>query len=321
LLIVAACAMANRVVPRGIHPDYLPQNDAVEQGDSVTFRCRKDPLSQASPRIQWYEFATRSDGQIVSDDIFVLPSHPFSARYRIVFDEDDVNQRDLHVLNVTFADAGMYACVDGVASIVEIRRATAELIVIGGPQRCTTTMPDENANTAVIERQSITTECVTDYRGNMIPTKRWDGPPPFAQIQSSTPIGSYSAMQAYADRTMHMQYWRSIANFTAPSTPPAADAATNIPDWESHFDTPRITVHWTPQITHVDGIKPLNEYLAGDQLECVIDAFPAAAAEWTNLRTGEVQTGTTMTVQPHWVGLTQQMRCQAMNIINNLPFL
>ena len=131
LLLRTACAAANRVVPRGIDPNYLPQNTAVLEGTSVVFRCWKDPASVLSPRIQWHEFATLPQGQLISDDIFVLPSHPNSARYRIVFEEDDVNQRDLHVLNVTLADAGTYACVDGVASIVEVRRATAELVVIG----------------------------------------------------------------------------------------------------------------------------------------------------------------------------------------------
>ena len=128
---LAVCAAANRVVPRGIDPNFLPQNTAVEVGQNVVFRCWKDPFSAMSPRIQWHEFATLPQGQLISDDIFVLPSHPNSARYRIVVDEDAVNQRDLHVLNVTLADAGTYACVDGVASIVEVRRATAELVVIG----------------------------------------------------------------------------------------------------------------------------------------------------------------------------------------------
>jgi hypothetical protein len=273
-----------------------------------------------SPRIQWHEFATLPQGQLISDDIFVLPSHPNSARYRIVVDEDAVNQRDLHVLNVTLADAGTYACVDGVASIVEVRRATAELVILGGSQRCTTTMPDENANLAVIERQSITAECIIDYRGNLIPFMRWNGPPPFAQIQSSTPTASYSAMQAYADRTMHANYWQSVTNFTEPTTPPADDAATNVPDFVNNYNSPRVTVHWTPTITHVTGVKPLNEYYVGDELECGIDAFPSPAAEWTNIRTGESYSGTTLTIQPHWLGLSQQMRCQAMNIINNMPF-
>jgi hypothetical protein len=57
------------------------------------------------------------------------------------------------------------------------------------------TIPDEDSNTAVVERQALVAECLTAYQGNLVPFMRWNGPAPFAQIQSSTPNASYSAMR------------------------------------------------------------------------------------------------------------------------------
>jgi hypothetical protein len=258
------------------------------------------------------------NGGLISDDTFVLPGHPQASRYSIINDEDSVNQRDLRISNVRLADGGRYACVDGSASVVEISRATVELIVIDGPQRCTMTIPDEDSNTAVVERQALVAECLTAYQGNFVPFMRWNGPAPFAQIQSSTFNASYSGMQAFADRTMHLGYWQSVANFSTPTQAPPPEGATNIPDFVMSTSTPRITVHWTPTITHVEGLKALDEYLAGDELECMVDAFPAASVMWSNLGTGQSYGSTKFTVEDEWVGQTHTMRCQAINIINGI---
>jgi hypothetical protein len=324
LLAFGACSLSDatppQVVALGLDPNYLPQNVAVFVGDDVTFRCWKNPNSVNNPRIQWSEFAYPPNGGLISDDTFVLPGHPQSARYSIINDVDPVNQRDLHIRAVTLADGGRYACVDGSAVAIEVTRATVELIVIAGEQRCTQTIPDYGSGSAVVENQAIASECILNYQGNFAPFMRWNGPEPFVQIQSSTPTASYSAMQSYAHRTMTNNYWQSVANFSTLTPPPPPEGATNIPDFEHSFDTNRIRVHWTPLITHIEGTNPSNEYYAGDVLECEVDAFPQAAVEWTNLRNNQVIQGTTLTIPDSWVGESQQMRCQAMNIINNLPF-
>ena len=113
----------------------------------------------------------------------------------------------------------------------------------GGEQRCSTTLPSEDSKTAVLERHSVTTECVTDYKGNLLPHMRWYGPEPFAQIQQSIPTMSYSAMQSFVNRSMDQGSWRSVVNFTAPLTPPPADSASNVPDFEMIYTTPTITVN------------------------------------------------------------------------------
>ena len=113
----------------------------------------------------------------------------------------------------------------------------------GGQQRCSAKMPSENSNTAVPEHQSVTSECITDYKGNLIPHMRWYGPEPFIQIQSAKPTMSYSAMQTYVNRSRDQGSWRSVVNFTAPPTPPPADSASNVPVFEMMTYTPIITVN------------------------------------------------------------------------------
>ena len=71
-----------------------------------------------------------------------------------------------------------------------------------------------------------------------------------------------------------------------------------------------------PKILRIDGMKPNNEYLAGDVLECVVDWNPPSEIHWSNRRTLETINGATLTVKPAWTGFTDQFMCSANSVIN-----
>ena len=109
-----------------------------------------------------------------------------------------------------------------------------------GDQKCSTS--PLNPNRVVIEHQALVSECIVNYGGNLVPNMRWHGPQPFEQYQINTSTAAYSSMIVEVDRSMDQGSWRSVVKFTAPLTPPAADSATNVPDFDMTYTTPTIFV-------------------------------------------------------------------------------
>ena len=114
------------------------------------------------------------------------------------------------------------------------------MFLTGGDQKCS--ISNANPYGVVIERQTLISECIVNYGGNLVPYMRWHGPESFEQYQVNTSTAAYSSMIIETDRSMDQGSWRSVVNFTAPLTPPAAEAATNAPDFEMTYKTPTITV-------------------------------------------------------------------------------
>jgi hypothetical protein len=208
--------------------------------------------------------------------------------------------------------------------------ARAELVVIGGAQQCSTMIMNEESNTAVLEFDYVSNDCLIDYKGNLVPHMLWYGPEPFDQRQVTTTPQVWNGMQIIqVSRSMDQSSWRSVVNFTGPinvTSEYKTAKATNVPEFEMTYTTPTINVHWPPAILRIQGVKPGDEYYPGDKLECVVDSNPTAVVQWTNLRTMQSTEGTMLTVDPAWSGETQEMRCEASNVINsvlqpNRPYL
>lgn len=297
----------------GLDSEKAPQNVAVDAGSSVTLSCWVSPSSSNNPRVQWTEFATSENGQLISDGDFILPSHPNSARYSL--DRQDPLQYDLIISNVNINDGGVYSCYDSMAPVTEKQRAAAQLVVIDGPLNCTSTVP---ANGNVLEGVYYTTECTLDFGGNIVPYANWEGPKDFGQAQTNTNNRVWSGMSFYAHRTMSQQRWIGTFNFTNNFHPVPVDTAENVPDYETSHESTRVTVYWAPQNMYADPQKDL--YIVGDVIECFADAFPTASFVWQNLATNERIEGSLLTIPQHWEGTSQTLRCQAINVINELQY-
>jgi hypothetical protein len=244
LLVAVVCSCteaADSIRGRGFDSARLPQNVAVLAGDDVTFTCWAD--SNTTSRVLWYEFAYALGGAIISDGALCSPSHPQAARYSIVHERPE--QYDLMIHNVTLNDGGMYMCQDVNSMPPAVFRGYAELVVIGGDQQCLTSLPNNDSNQVVVEGTTFISDCSINYKGNLRPYMHWHGPQPFDQVKANTSTASYSAMLAVVDRSMDQGSWRSVVNFTAPLTPPAADAATNVPDFTMTYATPTVSVRLT----------------------------------------------------------------------------
>lgn len=323
ILLLVASALA-REVPKtranvddtpsqlGLDLEHLPLNTAVYPAVTVTLTCWVSPTTP-SPRIQWTEFASGANGQLISDGDFILPAHPNAARYSL--DRTDPRQYDLIISDVRLADAGVYSCFDANAGTGEKQRHAAQLIVIAGQQNCTSTIPSTGD---VLEGIYYTTECIIDYAGNIAPHGHWEGPQPFGQAQSDNGNRVWSGMSFYAHRTMTQQYWRNTYNFTDSFLPVPSDTAQNVPIFEQIEDSLRITVYWSPQNMYADPMQ--DSYQPGDTIECFADAFPTASFEWHNLRTNERFPGSLLTIPLEWQGFDQTLRCQAINTISGAQY-
>lgn len=296
-----------------LDPLNLPENVAVYPGESVAFTCWISEASLGTTRVQWIEYTSNPNGEMISDGDFLLQSHPDYDRYRLI--RNDPLQYDLVVLDIRADDAGTYTCMDTRAPAIEKNRHSAQLVVVAGQQNCTTTIP---ASADVLEGVYYTTECILDYQGAIKPKGHWEGPQPFGQAQTDNGVRAWSGMSFYAHRTMSGQLWRNTYNFTDSFHPVPGDSASNIPDLVQEETSPRITVHWTPQAMSVTPKQ--DEYKVGDVLECFADAFPAASYIWHVLETNERLPGSLLTIPQEWEGTVQELRCQAINVISGTEY-
>lgn len=313
LIFSGANAKTPQISSTGLDLAHLPINQAVYAGTNVTFTCWADNTTEI-PRIQWTEYASSANGALISDGDFISPSHPYGNRFTLV--RTNEFQYDLILDSAVLADGGVYSCADANAPISQKQRHAGQLIVIDAVQNCTTPIPTDGVT---LEGDYYTIECTTRYQGMISPNMQWTGPPPFGQAQSDSGTTVWNGLSFYADRTMNQQFFTSQVNFTDYFLPVPVDTADNIPDFEEFYDSVRLNVYWPPKNMYAEPIKPNDEYLVGDSLECFADAFPTASFQWHNLRTNERFASSIFTIPAEWEGESQTMRCEATNTINGLP--
>jgi len=300
----------------GLDVNYLPENVAVYSGQDVTFTCRVEAGAQI-PRVQWFEYACNSEGNLISDGSLIVADHPQAERYSLV--RVSQLQYDLHIRDVRRTDGGKYMCVDTAVSDLEKKRHSAELVVFDGPLNCSTAIPIPPI--AALEDTYYWMECEILFKGNIRPKWFWHGPPPFGQLDDWKNEIGWSGMAFYANRSMDGQHWTLRLNFTDSFLPVPADSATNIPTFVDEFDTDTVVINWVPKSISSSPSNPANNYEVGETIECTVDAFPAAEFRWQNMRTLEIlHPGSTFVIPSSWQGFEQIMRCTATNIINDWPY-
>lgn len=305
---VAAKAQSKGATPNIL--EVVPINVAVYLGDNVTLTCAA--VDDDFYRIQWLEFPY-TGGDVISDGVAINPGHPQAARYTIL--QPTPQTFNLHIRDVQWADAGKYHCEDVFNGLPTVYRGSAQLIVIEDTPNCTTTLPE---NGIVLEDQYYTAECSLSYNGNIKPIQTWSGPKPFNNGSSEVPNSMWSGVSWMVNRTMDTGVFECLNNFTNNFIPPETWGSDHVPDWSYTFQTSQMFVYWGPKNMYAEQIKEFYE--VGDVITCYADAFPLATYAWLNTRTNEEFHSQGFQVTEDLVGTTQQMRCEARNMIQGFVY-
>lgn len=291
--------------------DHLPLNTVAEVGSTVTLTC--GVINPSVPHsVQWFEYAYGSNGNLISDNEFVL-GHPEAARYRI--DTTVPGHYDLVISDVRLLDGGTYMCIDMQTSSANKRQHAASLTVVGLEFNCTTTI---NENGVVLDLSYHTNDCILDYKGTIIPNMTWSGLGPFTQAYVATDHNIWAGMQFTVTRAMNTRAHQANAYFSDYFLPVDANTASNVPIYEKVHIGPQMFVYWGPVSLQASPIK--EAYEPGDILTCTADGFPAPTFNWANMRTLEFFEGSTVRVDESWRGFNQTMRCQARNLIEGITY-
>jgi hypothetical protein len=89
--------------------------------------------------------------------------------------------------------------------------------------------------------------------------------------------------------------------------------ADNVPTWNHTYRATPLSVSWGPDGLEATPIKA--SYEVGDVITCTAAANPAASFQWQNMRTQSFYLTHTYTVTEDMRGYTDQLRCQAQNMI------
>jgi len=252
---------------------------------------------------------TSDQGQLISDNEFLLPSHPNSARYTIV--HNSPTEFFLEIRDVTLADGGSYVCLNGNSGPPEVFSGQAELIVLDTERpNCTTQVQDTGV---VQEGQNYTTTCWIVYRGGFSPTMTWTGPEPYREATVVTPTDIFSGVAYTIDRGMDTRAFRCVTNFTEPAGVPEG-VASNAPTYNYIHQFGQMFVYWGPK--NMYAVPMRTNYEVGDQITCYADAHPTAFYLWQNMRDLENTNGQVYTIKASDLGhMNFSLRCQAQNLI------
>lgn len=289
----------------------VPDNTHVMAGNTVVFPCAVADFSVS--RVQWFEFVTTGQAQLISDNSIILPSHPNAHRYSII-QVGSNNDFYLEIAATELADGGTYVCLDANSGPPETYSWQIELVVIGANPNCSTIVPE---NGIVLEGQNYTEACQIYYSGNLAPTMHWEGPEPFLKTLITNEDDVYSAILFTVDRGMDTLAYRCLTNFTQMQGAPGG-VADNAPTYEHIFQFQQLFVYWGPKNLYAVPMKPT--YNVGDVVTCYADAFPDPFYEWQNLITTERINSQVFTVTEAMVGLNTTMRCQAQNLIQGFLY-
>jgi len=283
-----------------------PLNNVAIVGETAVLVCEA-ALAPPSSRILWGEFISNSAASIISDNEFLL-AHPNRDRYRII--HETLTQFHLEISNVTLADGGTYVCQNTLASPPQVYRGEAQLIVLASDPNCTTTSPNDGN---MLEGNNHTHECTINFQGGFTPRMTWTGPPPYQEAHSPpNPSSVWSGISLTVDRSMDMQFFQCVTNFTDLGQLPE-DSATNVPTYTHTYRSPTMFVYWGTKNLYAIPIKP--DYVVGDTVTCYADAFPAAFYQWQNMRTLQLYISQSFTLISSHLGTNDTFRCQAQNLI------
>jgi hypothetical protein len=290
-----------------LDPNHLPRNTVAQEGSTVVLTC--GVLNSAiSHSVQWTEFAYNENGNLISDNDFIL-GHPEASRYSII--NTVPGYYDLQISNVRLSDGGVYLCQDAQTSAALKRQHAASLTIMGATN-CTTSI---GSSGIVLDQSYQVNDCGLNYKGPIVPNMTWSGPGPFGQGMVATDNTVWSGMQFNVTRDMDTRAHLCTTFFTGYFLPVDSNFADNVPDYVSYFQNRQMFVYWGPTDVQASPIKV--QYDAGDVLTCTADAFPAATYLWQNLRTAQIYSGSTVRIDESWRGYNQTMRCEARNTIES----
>jgi hypothetical protein len=290
-----------------------PQNVAMIAGPSLTLPCTVHVTE--TERVQWYEYGTNPQGELISDGNTVLPGHPNSLRYAILADPGQ-GSYPLYVYPTLVADGTYYQCVDVNAVQPETPSYGAQVVMIERAPNCTTTIPP---NGIVIEGDYHTAECYMGFSSSpgIQPLMSWTGSGEFQSAISRTNTSMWSGISFTIDRAIDTKTFTCKTNFTEQGFVFPSDSATNIPTYNYQYRTPQAFVHWPPKNMYSSPVY--YQYEVGQTITCFADAFPMATYVWQNMRTLEWWLSNSFTIREDMVG-NQTMRCHAQNTINSVDY-
>lgn len=291
----------------------LPVNVAGKVGDDITLLCE---VATAPPnsRIHWWEFVTSSNGQMISDNGVILPSHPNAVRYTI----DMVTPLTFNLIihDARLADGGTYVCMDANSAPPATYTGQAEVVVLEADPNCTSLIPPDGV---VMENQNYTISCEVNYGGNihMAPNMTWSGPEPFLARTIPSEDDVFSGVTFTVDRTFDTKAYQCHTNFSEPAGVPSG-VASNAPEYDHWYQSGQMFVYWGPKNLYAVPIR--QSYVAGDIITCYADAFPPPFYQWQNMRTLQVFSSQSYTITQDDVGHNNTLRCQAQNLIQGLLY-
>jgi len=320
LAVVTTAELKVKVIPNHVFPKNPtsrglanpPLNEWAFAGSDVILTCEADG-APPDVRIHWWEFVTNEfSGQMVSDNNFIVPSHPNSARYSII--QTTSQHFHLQIRDVRIEDGGSYVCLDGNSAPPNVFRGQAELIVLQSNTNATTQVP---ANGIVIEGQNYTKSAFIQYKGGLTPTMTWTGPEPYREASVITDRDVFSGIAITCDRGMDGKQFVIQTNFTRPAAVPEG-VADNAPTYNYVHTYQLMFVYWGPQNMYAVPAKPFYE--VGDQITCYADAFPSPFYLWQHMGTLVNTNSQVYTVVPSDVDGTHIIRCQAQNLIQGFLY-
>jgi len=288
-----------------------PQNLHAVEGDTIELVCE---VGEAPPvsRVNWFEFVTAVTGQAISDNAVILPSHPNSARYRII--QNTTTHFYLEISNVSLSDGGTYVCRDSQSGPPDVFTGQAELVVIAAEPNCTNLVGPSGV---VMEGQNYTITCQIYFQGNLKPTMTWTGPEPFITTSIPNEGDVFSGVVFMVDRGMDTRAFRCTTNFTELAGAPE-NVATNAPTYSHIFQAPQMFVYWGPKNMYAVPSKP--SYQVGDLITCYADAFPPPFYQWQNMLSLVTYSTQVFNVTQDMVGFNTTLRCAAQNLIQGFLF-
>lgn len=287
----------------------------LQQTTAVMLKCQTTPESVSTSQVQWWEYGTNPSGAQISDQNVLLPSHPNVLRYFI--NTTLAGQFDLFIIQPEYVDGTYYQCIDASEAPPNTYRLGAQLVVIEGDPRCSTTL----LSSTVIEGDTYTMECNMTYNATngVDPLMTWTGPEPFIPAYNVGNNSVWSGIRFTVERTMDAQSYTCKTNFTQKGFE-LPDSDNTVPNYEYQWRSPQLLVNWPPKNMRYE--PDLPSYSVGSTLVGFADAFPAATYYWQGLwgpAAGRTWNSQSFQIDSSLIG-NNTFRFHAENIISGIQY-